>query len=206
MNTFFRKLFVKPFFSVIFFCFYLLLLVDAFAQTYTCSKQDNISSMVYQYCPIIDSQEKIEGIGIEYKNDTIIYRIIWSDETYPNSFVNYIYKLYRKIKYGSEKDIEYVAIKIEDTSSCVVEFEYPTTYKLFFIDISGHKKIRKTINSNKCKKIKLKVITWNHLFSPSIECSNSFIDSGSIIEVPTFYVGKDFKMEYKLKNRSNPSF
>jgi hypothetical protein len=181
-------------------------LIDGYAQSYTCSKQSNINSIIYQYCPIIDSQDRIESIGVELKNNTIIYRIIWHDEVYPNSFVNYIYRIYRKIKYGSEKDIEYIAVKIgkRKSSTYIIEFEYPQIHKLFFIDLFKHRKIRRIIDYNACRKIKLKVITWNHLFSSSIECFNS-LNGDSVTEVPTFYINENFKRKYKIKNRSNPS-
>jgi len=186
-----------------FFCLCLFTERETFAQIYTCDKQ-SVNNIVYQYCPFIESFEKIEEIGVEYKGNLIIYRIVWPDETYPNnSFINRIHRFYRKKKYGSKKDIEYVAIRIENGSSYMVEFEYPKVYRLFFMDIYKHKKIRVKIDPNRCRKIKLKVITWNHLFDPAVEC---VINEVKVIEVPTFYINGSFKEKYKLKVRSNPSF
>jgi len=174
---------------------------SVFSSVYTCDKSKNIENFVIEHCPLIESKDKIESIGIEYKNSTIIYRIIWEDEFYPNQLIDNIYRVYRKVKYGSAKDIEYFAIRLKEKQYYDIFFE---TYKILFFNIYKHRKIHKVINGNSCKKIKIKVDTWNHLFNKNIECLSENVQYKNIIKVPVFNIGEDFKKRYKLKNRSNP--
>jgi hypothetical protein len=129
--------------------------------------------------PENDKRNGIESVfcslTMKGNEDAYSITVVFKDEDYPNFFADGAYDLYRRFKYGREKDVETFSVNCDHASGKIISVDLSDVY-------SGAQDFRKKIVTHQdtiCKSgngdaLLLYVNTWNHMFSlkdnnPSLE-------------------------------------
>lgn len=150
----------------------LLVIISLFFTGFIVDEYSNMESEYAQkYTPLIYiSHEDTQPIRISYRYNgtTITYYIIWQDEKNPNTVVDFLYRVFRFLYYGSVLDIERVHVFIESNIPYKVVFETLEHEITELYVINGTHAAFKNGTIVQCLsdyRPILYVITWNHMFS-----------------------------------------
>lgn len=179
----------------------------------------HFSLIAKTYLPRIFLQEtsdknhivKIYYKGISQKDKlSIMYFFCWNDETHPNIFMNFIYKLFRRLYYGSIMDIEFIQLNIDLTTGKVEQilFEKPDYCKKFFINFIQHLPQKITIHKSaltSSNRLPFVISSWTHLFN----FVSSIDDLQSLIEITLpepMILSRNIFYRYNMFRRSYGEF
>lgn len=166
--------------------------------------------------PSIDYKKNNDIIGISLsfhkddENEKIIeYTVLFKDEDHPNSFINFIYDIYRSFKYKRLIDTESFFIyfvKSYDGYWKAVSVDFPDDYGLEQVYLEKKVKhfslkIEGAYFEKKDNRIVIYINTWNHMFSnkdTNINLEKITLDyyktySGNRVEVE-----KQFNKNYEI--------
>jgi len=94
---------------------------------------------------------------------SILYRTIWQDEIHPVRAADFLYRLFRRVYFGTAIDVEYVLVEIDLETGEILALDYQTEPSLapdeFF---SAHRRVREI---GPRPPIELRVVTWNHMLA-----------------------------------------
>ncbi len=107
---------------------------------------------------------------------SILYRTVWNDEVHPVALLNKLYRMFRRLYYGSAKDVEYVRVDVDlgaGGAERVVAVAFQTEARgraapLF----SRH---APAVIAHPSAPPAFVVLTWNHLLAPLGEPSGRLV-------------------------------
>jgi hypothetical protein len=167
--------------------------LDAFAQIEVANMWYTVENLALEYQPIVCQDEDLRGpspIEVKYeavpRGDEIlmIYHVYWENEIHPNPIVDFVYRLFRILYYGSTIDTEFVEIWVNKTTGNVskvfFETELSSNPKVFFpshvlarvyrdtdatyVMQIRDKKVRIARPITDGRHLTIAVLTWNHEF------------------------------------------
>lgn len=158
---------------------------------------------------------------IQNKNNfSIVYRLIYPTENVPSFYLNKIYSEFRKLYYGSEKDIEFVQIDINKETGIIDRILFETSSvsynsllqkhipveiineeDKYSLKLGEEKRYFNNIPLNETH-LQLVVISWNHLFN----LLNNATDYIKIENLNLSFLDEKIYKDYKMSRRSNGDF
>ncbi len=185
----------------------------------------DIETLAKQYQPILYQLEGLRGYDPEkilyevIDKDIVIvinYYNFWKNEIHPQVIIHYLYCIFRFIRYGSCADIEFVQIIIDKNSGEILEvnaesdshnnpdtffsdhikFKIKKTDDLYelFLDSKFIKNVSLPREENR---IKILVITWNHVYGFYEEQK-----SVCFPDLPLYYLSPQLYAKYRIGRRS----